>query len=259
MRRELRLRGRLLGLLGLSAVLLSGCGIRSTEVPTDFGAAPTRVGCSLSGSDDVTARAGGQFAVQVFLVCTSQLVTVDRTVTLERDQTSDRVGVAQELLAQLAKPLTAEEKQAGYTTDVTSATKVSGPRRGDPADALRLNVPPDDLSPYALAQMVCTFANSKVTTDGGDHVALGGPGGRPAAQLRVLGRGEGPPGAGPGPGRDGGLEPFVVSRSKVTQLIVGPPEPIVPPRASRGSCSATARAARGPSSASVRQGSSSSP
>ncbi|WP_338699839.1 hypothetical protein V2W30_24735 [Streptomyces sp. Q6] len=175
----MRLRGRLLGLLGLTAVLLSGCGIRSTEVPTDFGAAPTRVGCSLSHSDDVQGRAGGEFPVQVYLVCTSQLVTVDRTVTLELDSSSDRVLVAQALLAQLGKALTATEKEAGYSTDVAAATKVSGPLKGDPADALRLSTPPDDLSPNALAQIVCTFANSKVTTDGSDHVVLGGPAGDP--------------------------------------------------------------------------------
>ncbi|MEV5613740.1 hypothetical protein [Streptomyces sp. NPDC052225] len=175
----MRLRTRLLSLLGLSAVLLSGCGIRSTEVPTDFGAAPTRVGCSLSGADDMRARAGGEFPVQVYLVCTSQLVTVDRTVTLERDSSSDRVLVAQALLAELGKSLTAAEKEAGYSTDVAAATKVSGPLKGDPVDALRLSTPPDDLSPNALAQIVCTFANSKVTTDGSDHVVLGGPSGDP--------------------------------------------------------------------------------
>ncbi|GAA2321214.1 hypothetical protein OKJ48_28450 [Streptomyces kunmingensis] len=171
----MNLRGRLCGLLGLTAVLLSGCGIRSTEVPTEFGAAPTRVGCALSGADGVEARAAGEFGVQVFLVCTSQLVTVDRTVTVRRDRTSDRVDVAQQLIAQLAEPLTAKEKDAGYTTDVTAGTKVSGPRDGEPADALRLNTPPDDLSPYALAQIVCTFANSKMMTDSGDRVVLGGP------------------------------------------------------------------------------------
>ncbi len=175
----MRLRVRLLGLLGITSVLLAGCGIRSTEVPTDFGAAPTRVGCSLSGSDEVEARAGGEFAVQVYLVCTSQLVTVDRTVTLDRGQGTDRVVVAQQLLEQLAKRPPADERQAGYSTDVRSGTRVTGPRQGDPADALRLNTPPDDLSPYALAQIVCTFANSRVTAEDGGHVVLGGPGDDP--------------------------------------------------------------------------------
>ncbi|WP_425830273.1 hypothetical protein [Streptomyces fractus] len=162
-------------LIGLASVLLAGCGIRPTEVPTDFGAAPTRVGCSLSGSDKVGTQAGGEFPVQVYLVCTSQLVTVDRTITLERGQSSDRVVVARELLAQLATAPSGEEKRAGYTTDVRSGLKVSGPREGDPADALRLSAPPDDLSPYALAQVICTLANSEATAEGDDHVILGGP------------------------------------------------------------------------------------
>ncbi|MBO1334777.1 hypothetical protein J3486_26440 [Streptomyces sp. VRA16 Mangrove soil] len=167
-------------MLGLSALLLAGCGIRPTEVPTEFGAAPTRVGCSLSGTDGVETRTGGQFPVQIYLVCTSQLVTVDRTVTLERGQSSERTMVAQQLLAQLAQRPSAEESQAGYSTDVSAKLKVSGPGKDDPAEALRLSTPPDDLSPFALAQIVCTFANSKMTTtQSGAHVVLGGPGDDP--------------------------------------------------------------------------------
>ncbi|MFJ9180682.1 hypothetical protein [Streptomyces sp. NPDC102360] len=178
----MRRRVRPWALVGLAAVLLTGCGIRPTEVPTDFGAAPTRVGCSLAGSDEVGAQAGGEFPVQVYLVCTSQLVTVDRTITLQRGQSSDRVVVARELLAQLAAAPSGEEKTAGYTTDVRSGLKVSGPREGDPADALRLNAPPDDLSPYALAQVICTFATSEVTAEDEEHVILGGPDDAPARE-----------------------------------------------------------------------------
>ncbi|WP_372341223.1 hypothetical protein [Streptomyces sp. CC224E] len=166
----------------MSSPLLAGCGIRPTEVPTDFGAAPTRVGCALSGSDEVGAQAGGEFPVQVYLVCTSQLVTVDRTITLERGQSSDRVVVARELLDQLEAAPSGEEKSAGYTTDVRSGLKVSGPLTDDPTDALRLSTAPDDLSPYALAQIVCTFANSEATAEDDDHVVLGGP--TAAAPLR---------------------------------------------------------------------------
>ncbi|MFI7384488.1 hypothetical protein [Streptomyces sp. NPDC049813] len=195
----MRLRGRLCGLLGLTAVLLSGCGIRSTEVPTEFDAAPTRVGCALSGADGAKARAAGEFGVQVFLVCTSQLVTVDRTVTVRHTRTSDRADVAQELLGQLAEPLSAEEKEAGYTTDVTAGTKVSGPRDGEPADALRLNRLPDDLSPYALAQIVCTFANSKIMTNGSDRVVLGGPGDDPLRGYECSDAVKARPGTAPAP------------------------------------------------------------
>jgi hypothetical protein len=156
-------------------MLLAGCGIRPTEVPTEFGAAPTRVGCALTSGGGTEASTGGQFTVQIYLVCTSQLVTVDRTVTLERGQSSERVVVAQQLLAQLSRRPSSEERQAGFSTDVGTRLKVSGPASGDPSDALRLSIPPDDLSPYALAQIVCTFANSKMTTQDGDHVVLGGP------------------------------------------------------------------------------------
>ncbi|WP_420035279.1 hypothetical protein ACN2WE_25535 [Streptomyces sp. cg28] len=173
----MRPRTRLSVLLGLSALLLAGCGIRPTEVPTEFGAAPTRVGCALSSTSLTSTEppAGGQFGVQIYLVCTSQLVTVDRTVTLERGQSSERAVVAQQLLGQLARRPSADERQAGFSTDVGTRLKVSGPATGDPSDALRLSTPPDDLSPYALAQIVCTFANSKMTTEDGDHVVLGGP------------------------------------------------------------------------------------
>ena len=43
-----RLRAALLA-AALTATL-AGCGIRSTEVPTDFGPGPSRVPCVMSGS-----------------------------------------------------------------------------------------------------------------------------------------------------------------------------------------------------------------
>ncbi|MCX3059370.1 hypothetical protein [Streptomyces beihaiensis] len=160
------------------AAALAGCGIRSTGVPTDFGAAPTRVGCTLSGSD-VTPRAAGEFPVQVYLVCTSQLVTVDRTIRLGHDRAFGRVGISNELLAQLTRKPTAEESRAGYSSEVRKGLKVTGPHAGDPSNALRLTTSPDDLSPVALAQIVCTLANNKVTTQGDEKVTLGGPGDDP--------------------------------------------------------------------------------
>ena len=52
---------------------------------------------------------------------------------------------------------------------------VAGPRAGDPADALRLSMRPDDLPSFALAQLVCTYGTS--TALGRRHAAvLGGPG-----------------------------------------------------------------------------------
>lgn len=164
--------------LPLLAVLVAGCGIRSTEVPTDFGPAPSRVRCSLSESG--AAQASGGLAVQVFLLCGSSLVAVDRTVRVP-DGTEDserRVLVAQGLLDQLAKAPSAAEQDAGYQTYVRGGTTVSGPRPKDPEDTLRLSTPPADLSRYALAQLVCTFSDS-AAAEGDGSVILGGPGTAP--------------------------------------------------------------------------------
>ncbi|MET7478970.1 hypothetical protein ABZT17_32055 [Streptomyces sp. NPDC005648] len=161
--------------LPVLAVLLTGCGIRSTEVPTDFGAAPSQVMCS-PAEPDVSAQASRGLPVRVFLLCGSSLVAVDRTVRVP-DGTADsqrRVLVAQGLLDQLAATPSAAEKEAGYTTDVRGGMNVSGPRSGDPDDTLRLSTRPDDLTSYALAQVVCTFSDS-AAAEGDGSVILGGP------------------------------------------------------------------------------------
>ncbi|MDH6624915.1 hypothetical protein M2271_002719 [Streptomyces sp. LBL] len=161
------------------ALLLAGCGIRATEVPTDFGPAPSRVRCSLS-EPDVSTQASRGLPVQVFLLCGSSLVAVDRTVRVP-DGTADsarRVLVAQGLLDELAATPSSAEKEAGYTTGVRGGMTVGGPRPKDPADALRLSSPPGDLTSYALAQLVCTFSDS-AAAEGDGSVVLGGPDRRP--------------------------------------------------------------------------------
>jgi len=161
------------------AALLTGCGIRSTQVPTDFGAAPSRVQCSLP-EPEVASQASRGLPVQVFLLCGSSLVAVDRTVRVP-DGTADsqrRVLVAQGLLDQLAATPSAAEKEAGYTTDVRGGMTVGGPRAGDPEDTLRLSTPPGDLTSFALAQVVCTFSDS-AAAQGDGSVILGGPGREP--------------------------------------------------------------------------------
>lgn len=166
--------------LPLLAALLAGCGIRPTQVPTDFGPAPSRVPCTLSGTD-LSIRADRSIPVQVFLLCASQLVPVDRSVRIP-DGTAEaerQVLVAQGLLNELAAKPAAAERQAGYTTAVAGALKVSGPRDGDPERTLRLDARPQDLTSYALAQIVCTFAGSEATADDEGTVVLGGPDGRP--------------------------------------------------------------------------------
>ncbi|MFD0316931.1 hypothetical protein [Streptomyces flavalbus] len=163
-------------LAGLAAVL-AGCGIRPTEVPTDFGPAPSRARCSLAEPDVTTQASGGGMPVQVFLLCGSSLVTVDRAIRVPEgdSETERRVLVAQGLLDELARTPSTAAKDAGYATDVRPGTKVSGPRRGDPEDALRLSSAPGDLSAYALAQIVCTFSDSAAAGEVDGSVILGGP------------------------------------------------------------------------------------
>ncbi|QIY97914.2 hypothetical protein HEP87_32995 [Streptomyces sp. S1D4-11] len=155
--------------------MLAGCGIRSTQVPTDFGPAPSRVPCALSGPDITTQTSRG-IPVQVFLICSGQLVTVDRSVRIP-DGTAEgarRVLVAQGLLDELAETPSTPEQQVSYTTDVRGGMTVSGPRRKDPEDALRLSTPPQNLTSAALAQIICTFSDSAAAQDDGS-VILGGP------------------------------------------------------------------------------------
>ncbi|MFF0158969.1 hypothetical protein ACFYRY_15735 [Streptomyces sp. NPDC005263] len=170
--------GRVLALPVLAA-LLTGCGIRATEVPTEFGPAPSRVRCSLS-EPDLSTQASRGLPVQAFLLCGSSLVAVDRTVRVP-DGTADterRVLVAQGLLDELAATPSAAEKEAGYTTDVRGGMTVRGPGPRDPADALRLSTRPGDLTSYALAQVVCTFSDS-AAAEGDGSVVLGGPASEP--------------------------------------------------------------------------------
>ena len=170
---------RLLALSTLTAALLTGCGIRSTEVPTDFGPAPSRVHCSLS-EPNVSMQAARGLPVQVFLLCGSQLVAVDRTVRVP-EGTADserRVLVAQGLLDELEASPSPDEKEAGYTTDVRGGMSVSSPRADDPDEALRLSTRPNDLTSYALAQIVCTFSDS-TAAEGDGSVILGGPDNEP--------------------------------------------------------------------------------
>ncbi|MEU6284842.1 hypothetical protein [Streptomyces sp. NPDC047028] len=162
-------------LAALLAALLTGCGIRATEVPTDFGGAPSRTPCSLASPDTSTQTAHG-VPVQIFLLCGSSLVTVDRTVRVP-EGTPDarrRVIVAQGLLDQLAASPSAAEKAAGYLTYVPGGIGVTGPGPKDPEDTLRLSTPPAGLTSYALAQLVCTLSDSSAT-EGDGSVILGGP------------------------------------------------------------------------------------
>ncbi|MFJ5261264.1 hypothetical protein ACIQAC_12465 [Streptomyces sp. NPDC088387] len=161
--------------LPVLAVLLTGCGIRATEVPTEFGAAPSRAHCSLAEPEVVPRTALG-FPAQVFLLCRSSLVAVDRLVEVPENaaESARRVQVAQGLLDELAQSPSTPEQEAGYTTDVRYGLRVTGPRTDDPEDTLRLSVRPGELTTYALAQVVCTFSDSEAA-EGDGSVILGGP------------------------------------------------------------------------------------
>ncbi|MFH9010462.1 hypothetical protein ACH4C6_03725 [Streptomyces sp. NPDC017943] len=184
------------------ALLLAGCGIRATEVPTNFGPAPSRVQCSLSEADTATQAARG-LPVRVFLLCGSSLVTVDRTVRVA-DGAADserRLLVAQGLLDQLATPPSPAEKEAGYSTDVREGITAGGPRPGDPEDTLRLSTAPDSLTSYALAQIVCTFSDS-AAAQGDGSVVLGGPGAAPPRRYECTEEVRARPGSNEPPSKD---------------------------------------------------------
>ncbi|MFC8920927.1 hypothetical protein ACGF5F_03070 [Streptomyces sp. NPDC047821] len=163
--------------VALCAAVASGCGIRTTSVPVDAGAAPSRLPCSVSG-DDMASQAGVTgVPVRVYLECASGLEAVERTVarTDDKNPRNARAAVAQALLNQLLAEPSASEREAGFATSVQAPLTVSAGREGDPEGALRLSRQPEDLPAAALSQIVCTYAENGVTADGGTSL-LGGPG-----------------------------------------------------------------------------------
>ncbi|WP_405795371.1 hypothetical protein [Streptomyces sp. NBC_01506] len=155
------------------AGLATGCGIRTTSVPVDAGAAPSRVPCEVS-EGNLTTQAQPGVAVRVYLVCASELEPVERAASIPADKAlGDRVQMAQALLDELVEQPSATEQDAGFQTYVRGPLTVSEARSGDPLGTLRLNRQPEDLPTAALAQIVCTLSES-TATDG--SVVLGGPG-----------------------------------------------------------------------------------
>ncbi|NLU72277.1 hypothetical protein HCC61_06200 [Streptomyces sp. HNM0575] len=161
--------------LALLGALAAGCGIRSTSVPVDAGAAPSRVSCVLPGDrESADGGDGGNLPVRVYLSCGSRVSPVDRRVALPDGDDSERLPVARGLLDALRAEPDSEEESAGFKTAVPRGLRVSGPAEGDPAAALRLSEPLGDLPAFALAQIVCTYADTAAA--GSDRsVILGGP------------------------------------------------------------------------------------
>ncbi|MFB7912470.1 hypothetical protein [Streptomyces sp. NPDC056061] len=209
-----RARRRAAALAGavLTAALAAGCGIRTTSVPVDAGPAPSRVPCTTS-SDDVTTQALRGIPVQIYLLCSSQLVAVDRAVRVDETASgTNRVELARALLAELRQRPPAEERQAGFTTAVPERLRIDAPRDGDPHYALRLGEQPEDLPAEALAQIVCTYAKSTTLAPGGT-VVLGGPGKYPSrnylctAEMKARPQAVTTPSRNADPDADSGTEP----------------------------------------------------
>ncbi|MBO8196139.1 hypothetical protein ITI46_31525 [Streptomyces oryzae] len=154
---------------------VSGCGIRATSVPVDAGAAPSRVGCVLPNDRESPRSSGGNSVVRVYLVCGSRVSPVEREVRMPGGRSSaERLPVARKLLDELKREPRAVEDTAGFETAVPRELTISKGAAGDPDEALRLSEPLDELPSYALAQIVCTYADtSAADAEGG--VVLGGP------------------------------------------------------------------------------------
>jgi hypothetical protein len=161
---------------GLAAAVLlvaaaAGCGIRSTSVPVDAGPAPSRVSCAVPKPENSPDAIDAQVE-RVYLVCGMQTTPVRRTVQV-RPRATGRVEQVRELIAQLQRSVLGAEAKAGFATTVPGTLEVAGPEKGDPADALRIGQPVEDLPSFALAQIVCTIAVSPLAS-AGHSVVLGG-------------------------------------------------------------------------------------
>ncbi len=110
----------------VAVALASGCGIRTTSVPVDAGAAPSRVPCKLP-SADVTTRSPESVAAPVYLVCASQLVTVDRPVPGGAAGGADPLVAARALLDQVQQAPPESERRAGFSTAVPAGLRVENP------------------------------------------------------------------------------------------------------------------------------------
>lgn len=163
-------------LVAACVLALAGCGIRPTSVPVDAGAAPSRIACVLPGAAQ-PAPDPQDTVVRVHLVCGSRVSAVQRSVPLPEG----RVAVAGALLDTLAAKPSETERAAGFATRVPDDLEVSAGGPADPPGTLRLSMPPAELPEFALAQVVCTLAESEAAVKAGsargrgDAVVLAGP------------------------------------------------------------------------------------
>jgi hypothetical protein len=136
--------------------------------------------------------AAGPTTVPVYLVCSEVVTAVQRTVPKSVGGSggagatpAERLAAARTLLRELQLKPDDAESASGFGTDVPGDLAVSGPRGGDPAATLRLSVEQDQLPSFALAQIVCTFADTAATA------GRGAPG--PSDGTVVLGFSDGGP------------------------------------------------------------------
>lgn len=119
----------------------------------------------------------------MYLVCSAQVAGVNRSV---RTEGLDQLGVAVLLLRELQRKPRGGESSAGFTTAVQGDLAVEGPRRGDPRGSLRISAPLGDLPPFALAQLVCTYAGTGASAGSGG-VLLGGSDDAPVRRFTCSG------------------------------------------------------------------------
>ncbi|MEE1939352.1 hypothetical protein V1L54_07980 [Streptomyces sp. TRM 70361] len=176
----------------LAVLALGGCGIRSTPVPVDAGAAPSRASCAAPGAGEARQPGDEVIRVDVFLVCGGGVEPVERTVPVKAGERGPdaRLRTARALLDELQESPSRAEDEAGFGTAVPHTLEVLAPAEEDSRETLRLSQEPGRLPPFALAQIVCTFAGTAATGQE-PTVVLGGPG--PES------------GAGPGPDENRGM------------------------------------------------------
>lgn len=172
----------------VAASVLAGCGIRGTAVPVKAEPAPTRVACALEGGNAVQPSPEGGTSVEhlIALVCSGRVVDVRRELAQEeaRPPSGTRYALARGLLAELRKPPSDKEHEAGFTSDVPEDLELVAPRPGDDSSALRLSRHPNELPSFTLAQVICTFADTTLG-DANRQVLLGGPDNEPNKPLKL--------------------------------------------------------------------------
>jgi hypothetical protein len=92
------------------------------------------------------------------------------------------------LLDELSLPEQGGDKLSGFGTNVPPRLRVDPGGPSDPEGSWRLDRAPGELAPWALGQIVCTFAANFGSAGTGDPVLLGGPGGAPVRSYSCTGR-----------------------------------------------------------------------